>query len=189
MKRLTQLVLVISFVGFSWLAMQAVHELGHVLGAWMTGADIEKVVLHPLAISRTDISYNPRPLVEIWAGPLVGILLPLTVLLVAWRLRTPGLYLFRFFAAFCLAANGVYIGLDSFGGSGDAAELLHYGTPRYVLVAFGLAAFTAGMFLWNGLGSHFGFGEAKGRVERNAAIVSLTLFTLIVLVEVLVGSR
>jgi len=188
-KRVDQLVLVISFVGFSWLAMQAVHESGHVLGAWFSGADIEKVVLHPLTISRTDISYNPHPLVEIWAGPLAGILFPLAALLVAWRLHAPRLYLFRFFAAFCLVANGVYIGLDSFGGSGDAAELVHYGTPRFLLVAFGLAAFTSGMLLWNGLGPQFGFGEAKGRVERNAAIVSLSLFTLIVLVEVLLDSR
>lgn len=189
MKRRDQFVLVFAFVAFSWLGMQAVHELGHVLGAWLTGADIEKVVLHPLTISRTDVSYNPHPLAEIWAGPIVGVVLPLVVYLVAWRLHAPGLYLFRFFAGFCLVANGVYIGIDSFGGSGDAAELFHYGTPRVLLVAFGMVTFAAGMWLWNGLGPHFGLGEAKGRVDRNAAVVSLSLFALTVLVEVLIDSR
>jgi len=32
MKRLDQIVLIGTFIGFSWLAMQVVHELGHVLG-------------------------------------------------------------------------------------------------------------------------------------------------------------
>jgi len=189
MKRRDQVVLIVSFVGFSWLGMQAVHELGHVLGAWLTGGDIDKVVLHPLTISRTDVSYNPNPLVEIWAGPLVGVLLPLVILLLARRLRASALYLFRFFAGFCLVANGVYIGLDSFGGSGDGAELVHYGTPRLLLMAFGAITFAGGMWLWNGLGSHFGLGEAKGRVDRTAAVVSFSLFTLTMLVEVLIDSR
>jgi predicted Zn-dependent protease len=39
----------------SWLGMQAVHELGHVLGAWWTDGDVSRVVLHPLSISRTDL--------------------------------------------------------------------------------------------------------------------------------------
>jgi len=37
----------------SWWAMQAVHEFGHVLGAWLTGGRVERVVLSPLTISRT----------------------------------------------------------------------------------------------------------------------------------------
>lgn len=130
MKRCSQFVLVISFAGLCWLGMQAVHEAGRVLAAWLSGGNVETVVLHPLAISRTDVSFNPHPLIEIWAGAVAGIAAPLVVYLLAWRWQMPGLYLFRFFAGFCLVANGVYIGIDSFGGSGDASELHHYGTPQ-----------------------------------------------------------
>ena len=50
----------------SWLGMQAVHELGHVFGAWLTGGRVQQVVLHPLTISRTDLAENPSPLVVVW---------------------------------------------------------------------------------------------------------------------------
>lgn len=186
-ERRDQIVLIVSFIGFSWLGMQVVHESGHVLAAWLTGAQIERVVLHPLTISQTQVLYNPSPLTEIWAGPLVGALLPLAIWLIAWRLRAPGLYLFRFFAGFCLVANGIYIGMDAFLGFGDGAELLRHGAPRWLLVAFGVIALASGFALWNRLGPHFGLGEAKGVVNRQAATVSLSLFTLVVLVEVLAG--
>ncbi len=88
MKRFDQILLIASFVAFSWLAMQAVHELGHVLGASATGGTVTKVALHPLALSRTDVSPNPHPLLVVWAGPIVGALVPLIVFLIAAVLRS-----------------------------------------------------------------------------------------------------
>ena len=79
MNRLHQIVLIASTVLGSWLGMQAVHESGHVLGAWMTGGKVARVVLHPLNISRTDLAHNPNPLVVVWAGPLLGVMEPLLV--------------------------------------------------------------------------------------------------------------
>src|SRR5262249_50915142 len=77
MQRLHQSVLISSIVLGSWLGMQAVHEFGHVLGVCVTGGGVKKVVLHPLTLSRTEFADNPRPLLVVWAGPLVGISLPL----------------------------------------------------------------------------------------------------------------
>ena len=68
--RLNQIILIGTFIGFSWLGMQAVHELGHVLGAILTGGRVTTVVLHPLTISRTDVFPNPHPLIEVWAGAI-----------------------------------------------------------------------------------------------------------------------
>src|ERR1700752_5121078 len=103
--------------------MQAVHEFGHVLGAWLTGGRVERVVLHPLTISRTDLAENPQPLIVAWAGPLIGVAFPV----VAWGLvamaRMPGKRLLQFFAGFCLIANGLYIGVGSFNGIGDCGDL------------------------------------------------------------------
>ncbi len=83
MKRIEQAILIATFLSFSWLAMQAVHELGHLVGAWLTGAEVTMVVLHPCTISRTDLGRNPHPSVVVWAGPLVGAVLPLLAFLTA----------------------------------------------------------------------------------------------------------
>ena len=82
MRRASQFTLIVAFLAFSWLVMMVVHELGHIVGAFCTGAIVEKVVLHPLAISRTDVGHNPHPLVVIWSGPILGSLLPLVMLLI-----------------------------------------------------------------------------------------------------------
>jgi hypothetical protein len=62
MKRTHQLLLIATFVPLCWLLMQAVHELGHVVAVVATGGAVERVVLHPLTISRTDTSGSSHPL-------------------------------------------------------------------------------------------------------------------------------
>jgi hypothetical protein len=192
--RLPQIILIGTFLGFCWLAMQAVHELGHVLGAVASGGTVAKVVLYPTTISRTDVFPNPHPLIEVWAGAVLGSVLPLLAFLVARGFRCPGLYLFRFFAGFCLIANGVYLGggaIQSLTSQGfaDGGELLMHGASPWHLILFGLATVPVGLFLWNGQGTHFGLGEAQGHVSRSATVASLCLFVAIVAVELAVGSR
>ena len=121
--------------------------------------------------------------------PSWGRILPLTAFLVAAKFRCPGLYLFRFFAGCCLVVNGVYVGLGSFLGIGDAGDLLVYGSHRWQLILFGVATVPLGLYLWNGLGSHFGLGEARGKVNRTATVISLCLFVAVVGVEMLAGSK
>lgn len=124
MSRLFQFLLIASTLVLSWLGMQAVHELGHVLGAWAGGETVSRVVLHPLIISRTDASHDRHPLLVVWGGPILGSLLPLVVLGITRLIRSGFFYLFQFFAGFCLVANGAYVGVGSFGGVGDAGELV-----------------------------------------------------------------
>ena len=188
-KRLEQIVLIATFVGFSWLAMQAVHELGHVLGATATGGKVTTVVLHPCTISRTDVSPNPSPLLVSWAGPIVGVVLPMLAFLVARVGRAPGEFLFRFFAGFCLIANGAYIGVGSFEGIGDAGDMLRHGSQPWQLILFGFVTVPLGLWLWNGLGPSFGLGPAKGVVNRSAVVVSIILCGVLVVVEAVIGSR
>src|SRR5437763_14177824 len=97
-RRFHQAVLILSALPACWLGMQAVHEFGHVLGAWLTGGRVERVVLHPLTLSRTDLAENPRPLAVVWAGPVIGVLLPLLFWATAAGLRLPGAFVPRFFA-------------------------------------------------------------------------------------------
>ena len=128
--RIQQVTLILSTFLLSWLLMLAVHEFGHMAAAWITGGHIERVVLHPLSISRTDVQPNPHPAIVVWAGPLVGTFLPLAFCGVFALARLPNAFL-QFFAGFCLIANGAYIAFGSFQRIGDCGEMLHHGSPNW----------------------------------------------------------
>jgi Peptidase M50B-like len=187
MHRLHQAVLIVSTVLGSWLGMQAVHELGHVLGAWLTGGRVDKVVLHPLTISRTDLAHNPRPLVVVWAGPIVGVLLPLVAWGVAAGLRLRGAYVLRFFAGFCLLGNGLYIGVGSFDAIGDCGEMLRHGSQLWQLWLFGAVTAPVGLWMWHRQGPHFGLGAAAGGVDPFVAYGAFATFVLLLVLGTLVG--
>jgi peptidase M50B-like protein len=183
--RFHQIVLIVSTLALSWFGMMAVHESGHVLGAWLTGGSVAKVVLHPLTISRTDLSDNPQPLYVVWAGPLFGVLAPFIVWIIAQLGRIPIWYLLRFFAGFCLIANGAYLGVGSFDNVGDAGDLLRHGAPIWQLWIFGALCVPTGFFLWHGLGPHFGLGESQGCVSIPTAYGCLIALIVVVLMSFL----
>jgi len=150
-KRLRPILLV-SGLYFCWLAMMAVHEAGHVLHAWLTGGTVSAVRIPLLGFSVTEFSTNPSPHFVAWGGPIWGCMLPL-LLDALWRAtRLPGRRWVQFFAGFCLVANGAYLGVGWTTGAGDAGDLVTYGTPVWVLVAFGLVTGGTGLYLWHLLG-------------------------------------
>src|SRR5271155_428247 len=169
MNRARQVVLIVSTLYGSWLGMQDVHELGHVAAAWLTGGRVSKVVFYPLTISRTALAEDPRPLVVVWGGPIVGAALPLAVWLAARATRLRGDFVLRFFAGFCLIANGAYIGVGSFNRVGDAPVMLTHGAGRWRLWCLGALPAPAGLWLWRDLGPQFGLGKAEGAVGREVA--------------------
>jgi hypothetical protein len=189
MKRSDQALLIASTIAFSWLGMMAVHEFGHVLHLWLTGGTVEKVVLHPLVISRTDAGKNPHPLVVAWGGAAWGCAIPLLVFWLARGLTPSRAYLARFFAGSCLVANGAYLMGDCLVRGGDARELIRHGTPPWVLIAFGLPAVALGLFLWNGLGAHFGLGSAREHVGRRAALGMTAAVVVLIALELLFFGR
>jgi hypothetical protein len=174
-RRVHQIVLILATVLGSWLGMQVVHECGHVLGAWLSGGKVARMVLHPLTISRTDLAHNPNPLAVVWAGPIVGVVIPLLLWAVAVMVQCPGAFVLRFFAGFCLLANGLYISVGSFDGVGDCGEMLRHGSARWQLWLFGVLTAPMGLWLWHGQGPHFGLGPARGEVNRGVAYSSLVV--------------
>ncbi|MDG2389927.1 MAG: hypothetical protein P8M30_11460 [Planctomycetaceae bacterium] len=44
MNRKPTVLLAVSMLPICWLGMMLVHEVGHVLGAWLTGGVVQKVV-------------------------------------------------------------------------------------------------------------------------------------------------
>ena len=104
--------------------------------------------------------------------------------------RLPGVYLFRFFAGFGLVANGVYIGTGWLLADGaDPSVMTENGSPVWVLVLFGLLAAPFGLFLWHRQGSHFGLGEANGKVSKWATVISAALFLALVGFELIRNRR
>lgn len=176
MSSITRLCLFVPFLLWCWLMMMVVHETGHVLGALATGGVVTEIVLQPFTISRTDVSPNPRPLAVTWAGPAIGTLVPLIAWAGAEITNMRFAHLARFFAGFCLIANGAYLAIGSFEAIGDAGKLLQYGSQVWQLILFGLIATSAGFWLWHGQGTKFGLGESNNQDSSADVYISIALF-------------
>ena len=186
-RRADQCLLIAALIPLCWLSMMAVHEGGHFLCARLTNGVVTSVVLHPLAISRTDVMPNPQPLIVCWGGPVFGCVAPLIVWGVCHVMLTRFAFLARFFAGFCLIANGAYIGFGSIEGIGDAGELLRLGSSPLLLWVFGLLTISTGFFVWHRTGADFGFGPQAKAVDPGAARLSAILLIAIVGLELLFG--
>ncbi|QVL34893.1 M50 family metallopeptidase [Telmatocola sphagniphila] len=167
--------------------MQAVHETGHVIGALLSGGKVERVVLYPLTISRTDLSENPHPLFVVWAGPIFGVIVPLLLWAFVVCIRGTAAFVFRYFAGFCLVVNGIYISCGSFDRVGDCGQMLLHGSSIWELWFFGLLTVPVGLTLWHKQGVHFGLGASKEAVRRDVAWGTLAVFVLLVVLGFLVG--
>ena len=131
----------------SFYGMELCHESGHLLAGILTGAAGMELEWMPWQFTRTAFAVNPHPLAVVWSGPLVGIALPLILWLLLKRWRYAAFL--RFFAGFCLVANGIYIGIGSFDLAGDCHEMFAAGTPQWLMALFGLCAVSAGLWLWD----------------------------------------
>jgi len=131
------------------MGMLILHELGHVLHAVLSGGHITGVKMPLLGFSQTLVDPNPHPLFVVVGGPLWGALLPVTLLVTTRLISSPILPAMRFFAGFCLIANGVYIGLGWSMRAGDAADLLRHGAPLAALLCFGIVSTVAGLWVWH----------------------------------------
>jgi hypothetical protein len=188
MPRAFQVVYIIGLLALCWFGMQAIHELGHVAGAVLTGGRAQRVILHPASISRTDVFPNPAPMLVVWAGPVLGSLLPLAVAFA--RLKSDRIAKdLRFFSGFCLLANGAYIGFGGFDRIGDAGEMLRLGTPLPVMMGFGLLCIAGGLLLWHRLGSLHSFLSQPTRISPRYAVGLMSVAVLVALVECVLSSR
>jgi len=155
------------FIGFallSWWPMMAVHELGHISGAFFAGARIEKVVLWPWTFSETVRVDSKAPLLDTWMGPVFGAYLPLICYACLKRRSFHGRELLGYFSGFCLLSNALYIGLGWISQTGDAGDLQRLGTPIPVMIAFGIVTGFLGLYIWH----HELFGNAHKMHKVNS---------------------
>jgi len=172
---MTRRVLIIALLlAGSWYAMMLVHEFGHIIAAWATGSKVDAVHVPWVGFSQTLVPTTQWPRAVTSSGPIFGTLLPLFIWLTARRIsslaRRGWSVIARFFAAFCLLANGVYIGSALLSPVGDAEELVRVGVPAWALTALGLPAAALGIALWNGIAKNL-----DGTANVNARHARVTL--------------
>jgi hypothetical protein len=189
MQRLYQLLFVACLLALSWFAMMAVHELGHAIGALISGGSIVRVVLHPLAISRTDVIPNPHPAVVVWLGPIIGCVAPLGAMVVVSMCTNVGRYIAQFFAGFCLIANGAYISIGWIDQVGDCGEMIRTGTPIWAMLLFGAVTIPIGLLLWHRLGSIKQLIATPSMMTRRMAFFAAAILAVVVVVEFALSPR
>jgi hypothetical protein len=169
--------------------MQLCHELGHVLHAYLSGGRVQAVILHPLVISFTDVRPNPEPLFVAWGGAIWGVLLPLALWLGGHFVVPERAWVLRFFAGFCLIANGVYLAAAIWEPAGDARTLLNHGAPLWLLAVVGTTTAATGLWCWNGLGHNFGWKRSNGQIDTVVAWTTATLLIITIGVELGLSTR
>ena len=115
-----------------------------------------------------------------WLGPIIGCVLPLAAFAIVPSQLTVVRNVGRFFAGFCLIANGVYVAAGSFGGVGDCGEMLRTGTPLWVMLAFGAVTIPLGIYQWHGLGPLNQFINDTSIISRRMAYVTAGILFAVV---------
>lgn len=128
----------------SWFVMTLTHELGHIIGGWCSGGKLQQVDLLPWHLPYSIFDPDPLPLVTLWCGPILGVLVPLAVALLV---RRDWMW---FVAHFCVLANGIYIAAAWFSADRylDTPQLLAHGAHPLTIalyctltIGFGYCAF------------------------------------------------
>ncbi len=124
--------------------MTFTHELGHVVAGWCCGGTLRTAELLPWHLPYSIFDPDPNPLVTLWCGPLLGVVVPLGFALVT---RRGGVW---FISYFCMLANGVYIATAWVSGDRylDTTRLLDHGASPVTIaiycvltIGFGYAGF------------------------------------------------
>ena len=111
--------------------MTFTHECGHIVGGMACGATLTDFDLVPWRMPYSLHSPDPHPLVTLWAGPLLGVAVPLiasSIIRKRWA---------WFIADFCVIANGGYLALAWLSGDRflDTPRLLAAGAyPASIVV-------------------------------------------------------
>lgn len=134
---------IVRFAGLllaSWVVMTLTHESGHILGGWLSGAVLVDFDLWPWHLPYSRFAPDPQPLVTLWAGPVLGVLIPVGLAAASRRDWS------WFIADFCLLANGSYIaaGWLSEDRFLDTTSLLHQGAHPATIAVYSLLTISFG---------------------------------------------
>jgi len=126
----------------SWCVMTVTHEFGHIVGGTFCGGTLVDANLLPWHLPYSIFQPDPHPLVTLWCGPILGVLLPFAI---AILLRREWMW---FISDFCLIANGIYIGTAWFSNDRflDTPQLIKHGTQPSLILIYCIV--TIGLGYW-----------------------------------------
>lgn len=119
----------------AWYTMVLTHEFGHICCGWLSGGTLAAADLRPWALPWRRFKPDPHPLVTLWGGPVLGVVVP-------WAAASLTRHREMWFVShFCTLANGVYLALAWLTGDRwlDTARLLDEGASS---VAVGIYCLT-----------------------------------------------
>lgn len=116
----------------SWCVMTFTHEMGHIVGGWCCGGTLKNADLLPWHLPHSIFDPDPKPLVTLWCGPLLGVAIPVAIALLVRR------EWMWFIANFCVLANGAYIATAWISGDRylDTPKLLVHGAHPMVIALY-----------------------------------------------------
>ena len=116
----------------SWCVMTVVHEMGHIVCGWAGGGTLQEADVAPWGLPHSSFDPDFRPLLTLWGGPILGVLVPLAV---AASVRRGWAW---FIASFCLLANGSYLATAWISGERylDTPRLLAHGAHPATIVVY-----------------------------------------------------
>lgn len=119
----TRIICFVLLTAASWTVMTFTHEMGHILGGWSCGGKLRAVDILPWHLPYSIFDPDPKPLVTLWCGPILGVMVPLGIALLIQRHWT------WYIAYFCLLANGVYLAMAWLSGDRylDTPQMLEHG--------------------------------------------------------------
>ncbi|MDP1799657.1 MAG: hypothetical protein Q8K78_19345 [Planctomycetaceae bacterium] len=115
-----------------WCVMTVTHECGHIVGGWLGGGTLIHAELRPWHLPHSLLEPDPHPLLTVWSGPLLGVIVPVLMALI---IRRRWMW---FFADFCLLANGAYLATGWIAGDRylDTQRLFDAGAWRVSVVVY-----------------------------------------------------
>jgi hypothetical protein len=112
--------------------MTFTHEMGHIIGGTCCGGSLRSADLLPWHLPYSIFEPDPFPLVTLWAGLLIGVLVPVVFAMIFQR------DWMWFIANFCVLANGAYIATAWFSGDRylDTPKLLEHGASPITIAIY-----------------------------------------------------
>lgn len=146
----------------SWVVMTFTHECGHVIGGMACGATLTDLDLAPWRMPYSLHAPDPHPLVTLWAGPLLGVAIPITFAALVRRRWA------WFIADFCLIANGGYLALAWISGDRflDTPRLLDAGASPVFIVLYCVATIGPGYVRFRSDCIHYLVPPPKPQADR-----------------------
>ncbi len=143
----------------SWCVMTFTHESGHIIGGWLCGGTLKDADLLPWHLPYSIFVPDPKPLVTLWCGPVLGVLIPLAI---ALPVRRNWMW---FIAYFCVLANGAYLATAWISGDRflDTPQLLEHGAHPATIAIY--CALTIGI-------GYIGFRHECVRIVKSTASAS-----------------